>query len=299
MTISADRWTITPLTGSFGAEFVGGRIDVHSDGDWIREQLDQNRLLVFRGQFISHAEQVDLARALGEPTPAHPVVPGHPDHPEILELDAAKGGRNAQWHTDVTFTPTPPAASVLVADSLPSFGGDTLWADLRGAYEQLSPSLRAAIDDLDAVHRITPIAYWGVPADSAMSRDDALELLENASKVPPVIHPVVRVHPVTGKPSLFVNPGFTSHIIGLSQIESDHLLGLLHAHSTQPELVARHRWQAGDVVIWDNRATMHYASNDYGDAERRMRRVTIRGDVPFGIDGRRSRIADDPFLAVR
>jgi len=299
MTIATERWTTTPLKASFGVEFSGSRIDIESDGDWVLDQLETNLLLVFRKQFLTHAEQVALALAIGEPTPAHPVVPGHPDHPEILELDGAKGGKNAQWHTDVTFSPTPPAASVLVADELPSVGGDTLWADLRGAYEGLSPVLRGALDQMEAVHRITPLAYWGVPHDTALSREDALELLENAKKVPPVVHPVVRVHPATGRPALFVNPGFTSHLLGLSAIESEALLSLLYAHTTQPEFVVRHQWQPGDVVLWDNRATMHYACDDYGDAPRRMRRVTIRGAAPLGLDGRKSRVLDDPFLSIR
>jgi alpha-ketoglutarate-dependent taurine dioxygenase len=299
MTIATERWTTTPLKASFGVEFSGSRIDIESDGDWVLDQLETNLFLVFREQFLTHAEQVALARAIGEPTPAHPVVPGHPDHPEILELDGAKGGKNAQWHTDVTFSPTPPAASVLVADELPSVGGDTLWADLRGAYEGLSPVLRGALDQMEAVHRITPLAYWGVPHDTALSREDALELLENAKKVPPVVHPVVRVHPATGRPALFVNPGFTSHLLGLSAIESEALLSLLYAHTTQPEFIVRHQWQPGDVVLWDNRATMHYACDDYGDAPRRMRRVTIRGAAPFGLDGRKSRVLDDPFLSIR
>ena len=299
MTIATERWTSSPLSASFGMEFSGSRIDIEADGAWVLEQLETNLFLVFREQFLTHAEQVALARAIGEPTPAHPVVPGHPDHPEILELDGAKGGKNAQWHTDVTFSPTPPAASVLVADELPPAGGDTLWADLRGAYEGLSPVVRNALDQLEAVHRITPLAYWGVPHDTALSREDALELLENAKKVPPVVHPVVRVHPSTGRPSLFVNPGFTSHIVGLSALESDALLDLLAAHTTQPEFVVRHQWQPGDVVLWDNRATMHYACDDYGDAPRRMRRVTIRGAEPVGLNGQTSRILDDPFLSVR
>ena len=299
MTIATERWTSSPLSASFGMEFSGSRIDIEADGAWVLEQLETNLFLVFREQFLTYAGQVALARAIGVPTPAHPVVPGHPDRPVLLELDGAKGGKNAQWHTDVTFSPTPPAASVLVADELPPAGGDTLWADLRGAYEGLSPVVRSALDQLEAVHRITPLAYWGVPHDTALSREDALELLENAKKVPPVVHPVVRVHPSTGRPSLFVNPGFTSHIVGLSALESDALLDLLATHTTQPEFVVRHQWQPGDVVLWDNRATMHYACDDYGDAPRRMRRVTIRGAEPFGLSGQTSRILDDPFLSVR
>jgi alpha-ketoglutarate-dependent taurine dioxygenase len=299
-------WTIEPITPSFGAELHGEQLagvladtDPDAAGARLRELLEQHLVLVVRDQHLTHAQQVRLARALGEPTPAHPVVPGHPDHPEILELDGATGGRNARWHTDVTFVVAPPAASVLVADEVPSSGGDTLWADLRRAHQLLAAPLRDLVDRLEAVHRITPLAYWGEPFDTALGRDDAARLRADASKVPPVIHPVVRIHPTTGRPSLFVNPGFTSHVVGMSRIESEGLLGMLYEHATRPELVLRHRWRPGDVVLWDNRATMHYAIDDYGSAGRRMRRVTLRGDVPVGPTGRPSHVPDDPLLTVR
>ncbi|MFM8858048.1 MAG: TauD/TfdA dioxygenase family protein, partial [Actinomycetota bacterium] len=177
--------------------------------------------------------------------------------------------------------------------------GDTQWVDMRTAYAELHPALRGAIDSLQAVHRIAPIAYWGDPFDSALSRDDAQTLFDDASKVPPVIHPVVRIHPSTRRPALFVNPGFTSHITNVSRIESEHLLALLYAHAARPEFTLRHRWASGDVVIWDNRATMHYAVDDYGFAERRMRRVTIRGAHTEGPDGFVSHVATNPLMAVR
>lgn len=298
--MSARDWSVTPLTATFGAELCGARAAAESlDPAVLSELLVEHLLLVLRDQHLTHSEQVALARAFGEPTPAHPVVPGHPDHPEILVLDGAQGGRNARWHTDVTFMPTPPAASVLVGEVVPEFGGDTMWADTRSAYERLAAPLRDAIEHMEAVHRISPLAYWGEPFDSALGRDDAQQLLDDAAKVPPVIHPVVRVHPVTGRKNLFVNPGFTTHIVGLSRIESDGLLQLLYQHMTQPELVLRHHWRSGDVVIWDNRATMHYAVDDYGQVDRRMRRVTIRGGAPVGPSGVESRVAVDPLVAVR
>jgi alpha-ketoglutarate-dependent taurine dioxygenase len=297
--MSTDQWVVTPLTGTFGAELTGGRLADGVDGEWLHQLLTTHLVLVLRGQHPTHAQQVELARALGEPTPAHPVVPGHPDHPEILVVDGAFGGRNARWHTDVTFMPTPPAASVLVSDAVPAYGGDTMWADTRSAYERLAPALQGAVEQLEAVHRISPLAYWGEPFDTALTRADVQQLFDDAAKVPPVIHPVVRVHPVTGSKNLFVNSGFTTHIVGMSRIESDGLLRLLYEHMTQPEFVMRHHWQVGDVVIWDNRSTMHYAVDDYGVVERRMRRVTIRGGKPVGPTGVESRIADDPLVAVR
>ncbi|MFZ4583780.1 MAG: TauD/TfdA dioxygenase family protein [Acidimicrobiia bacterium] len=286
-------------TNSFGAELDGADLRDPMVLAELGDVLIARRVVVVRGQRLTAAEQVAVARAIGEPQPAHPVVPGHPEHPEILVLDAAKGGKNARWHTDVTFVRTPPAASVLVADELPPRGGDTLWADLHGAYVGLAPAVRHLIDGLRAVHRISPLAYWGEPFDGALTRADAAELLERAQTVPPVVHPVVRVHPVSGERSLFVNPGFTSHLVGLSRIESESILRLLFEHSTQPEFVFRHRWQEGDVVLWDNRSTMHYAVDDFGDAPRRMRRVTVRGDAPVGPDGFESDVVDDPLVAVR
>jgi len=299
MPTTTSHWTVAPITGRFGATLTGASLADPGAADEVGALLLEHLVLVVRGQSLSPADQVALARRLGEPTPAHPVVPGMPGFPEILELDGAKGGRNARWHTDVTFVPRPPAASILVGDVVPSHGGDTLWADLRGAYESLAPALRTLVDGALAVHRISPLAYWGEPFDTALGLENAAQLLDDAAKVPAVLHPVVRVHPVTGRPSLFVNPGFTTQLVGFSRIESDHLLALLYAHATQPEHVLRHRWESGDVLLWDNRATMHYATDDYGTAERRMRRVTLAGAVPFGPSGFTSHTTDDPFLTVR
>lgn len=296
---STSTWQAKQLTRRIGAEIIGGDLVCDVDPSWLMKQLHEHLVLVIRDQHLSPAAQVELARKLGSPTPAHPVVPGHPDHPEILELDGANGGRNARWHTDVTFTTTPPAASILVADTVPEVGGDTLWADMRTAYERLSPAVRMMIDGLEAVHRISPLAYWGEPFDTALGREDAQRLLDQAVLVPPVIHPVVRIHPFTGQRSLCVNPGFTTHLVGLSRIESDAILDMLHRHTTQPELTFRHRWRTGDVVIWDNQATMHYATDDYGSESRRMRRVTLAGTIPVGPNGAHSRIAVDPLVAVR
>jgi taurine dioxygenase len=292
-------WCVDRLTAHLGADLSGNDVRDPAAAAEIPALLHEHLVLVMRGQALTPAEQVTFARRIGTPTPAHPVVPGLDGHPEILVLDGAAGGRNARWHTDVTFTVRPPAASILVADVVPEHAGDTMWADLRSAYATLAAPLRQLVDTLQAVHRISPLAYWGEPFDTAMTRDDALDLLRSAADVPPVVHPVVRVHPVTGRPSLLVNPGFTSHIVGLSRIESDHLLRLLYEHSTQPELVVRHRWQPGDVVLWDNQATMHYAADDYGDEARRMRRVTLAGREPVGLDGTQSRVVDDPLVAIR
>ena len=295
----AHHWVTTRITTTFGIELSGGRVSDGIDPVWLVELLEEYLVVVLREQSISLRDQVALGRMFGELTPAHPVIPGHPDHPEILIVDGAAGGRNARWHTDVTFVVTPPAVSVLVADVVPDTGGDTMWADRRTAYERLNPALRQAVDGLEAVHRISPLAYWGEPFDTALGRDDAQQLFDDSTRVPPVSHPVVRVHPTTGRPNLFVNPGFTTHIVGMSRIESEGLLQLLYHHMEQPELVMRHRWRGGDIAIWDNRATAHYAVDDYGTAERLMRRVTVRGGTAVGPTGVESRIVDDPLTFIR
>jgi taurine dioxygenase len=298
MTTTSLTHRTSPITPRFGAEIVDGRLR-DADPAWLLSLLEEHVVVVARDQNLTRPEHVALAKSLGETTPAHPVVPGDGEFPEILDLDAANGGRNARWHTDVTFVPVPPAVSILVGDVIPPTGGDTLWADLRAGYDTLAAPIRDLVDDLQAVHRISPLAYWGEPFDTGLSRTDAQHLLDKALTVPPVIHPVVRVHPSTGRRVLFVNPGFTTHIVGLSRIESDSILQLLYEHTARPEHVLRHRWQPGDVVMWDNRATMHYAIDDYGNSPRRMRRVTLKGTVPTGPSGFTSHVVTDPLLAVR
>jgi alpha-ketoglutarate-dependent taurine dioxygenase len=292
---------VIPLTGTLAGEVRGVDLALVDDdvAAAINAALLEHAVLVFRGQRISKGEHVALARLLGEPTLAHPIVPGPDEHPEILELDAAAGGRNARWHTDVTFVAAPPRASILFGETIPPFGGDTMWADQRAAYDRLAPPVRDLVDRLDAVHRVSPLAYWGEPFDTALTREDAAALAAKARDLPAVIHPVVRVHPETGRKNLFVNPGFTTHIVGLSRIESDNLLTLLFAHAAQPEVIYRHRWQTGDLVMWDNRCTSHYAVDDYRDTARRVRRVTLRGEPPVGANGTVSHVIEDPLIAIR
>jgi taurine dioxygenase len=182
------------------------------------------------------------------------------------------------WHTDVTFVQNPPAVSVLRAVTLPDTGGDTSWADSQLAYESLSAPVRALVDDLVAVHDGN--REWGAYLRRHANRGNQWDG-HVVTDLPPVQHPVVRVHPETGRKGLFVNPGFTSHVVGVSDAESRGILDLLYAHLTKPEHTIRHRWSPGDVGIWDNRATAHYANNDY-TTTRVMARVTIRGDRPHG-----------------
>ncbi|MEK1904358.1 MAG: taurine dioxygenase, partial [Pseudomonas sp.] len=184
---------------------------------------------------------------------------------------------NAIWHTDVTFLPTPALGAVLSAKQLPAYGGDTLWASSSAAFEALSKPLQKLLDGLTASHDFTR----SFPLERFGNTPEALARYHEVQRQhPPVNHPVVRTHPVTGRKGLFVNEGFTSRINELELTESDALLRFLFAHSTRPEFTIRWRWQENDVAFWDNRITQHYAVDDYRPARRVMHRATILGDVP-------------------
>jgi alpha-ketoglutarate-dependent taurine dioxygenase len=285
------RLDVRPLTGSLGAEIRG--VDLREPLDAattvaLRDLWLRHKVVFFPEQHLEPHHQVAFAHSFGRLTKAHPVVPGPIDeHPEVLVLDshlarasaeyapARRRSRSHGWHTDVTFVATPPTGSILSARRVPEAGGDTLWADTHAAYDGLDEPLRRFVDGLTAVHDGNKTFGGFLAAGFTVEWDD-----QQLATLEPTEHPVVRTHPETGARSLFVNPQFTSHIVGLSGRESDALLGLLYEHMTAPEYSVRYRWQAGDVAFWDNRTTMHYATQDYGDAHRIMHRVTLRGDRP-------------------
>jgi len=277
---------LEPLSPRFGARVNDIDLSRATDDEVraIRAALAEHKVLFFSGQHnLDPDSQVTLGRRLGPVTESHPVVPGvDDDHPEIYALDSAEGGFADIWHTDVTFVRRPPLGSVLRAVVLPPTGGDTQWADAQLAYESLSAPVQRLADDLVAVHDGTrEFGYY-----LAQRKERAQWEGEQYRTLTPVEHPVVRVHPETGRKGLFVNPGFTSHIKDVSDAESRYLLDLFYAHITKPEHIVRHRWTVGDVAMWDNRSTLHYANRDYGDQRRVMHRITLRGDEPYGPNGR-------------
>jgi taurine dioxygenase len=280
MTATDVRLTLDLLGPHLGAEVSD--LDLHAATDEevaaVRAALVRHKVLFFPGQRLDIDGQVRLGRRLGELTPSHPVVAGvDADHPEIYALDSTDNGFADVWHTDVTFMRRPPLGSVLRAVTLPATGGDTTWADTQAGYDSLSAPVRTLVDGLTAVHDGNrEFGYY-----LAQGRSNEWEG-ERVARLDPVEHPVVRVHPETGRKGLFVNPGFTSHIVGVSDAESRGILDLLYAHITKPEHLVRHRWHPGDVAMWDNRGTAHYANRDYGTARRVMHRITLRGDVPVG-----------------
>lgn len=267
----------------FGADVHDIDLDRATDDELaeVRAALVEHKVLFFAGQQLDDDGQVRLGRRLGELTASHPVVGGvDAAHPEVYALDSADNGFADVWHTDVTFMPRPPLGSILRAVTLPPSGGDTSWADSQLAYESLSAPVRDLADRLTAVHDGN--REFGYYLAQRRGGKGSVWDGEVVTRLDPVEHPVVRVHPETGRRGLFVNPGFTSHIVGVSEAESRGILDLLYAHLTKPEHIVRHRWRAGDVAMWDNRSTAHYANRDYGTAHRVMHRITLRGDAPVG-----------------
>jgi len=192
------------------------------------------------------------------------------------------GGHNPPdadiWHSDVSWAEKPPMGSILVAKQLPEFGGDTTWSNMILAYEALSPTFRNFLHNLQAEHDITKRftkERFGTTEEGAKKWEEARR------KNPPVVHPVIRTHPVTGRRGIYVNETFTTRILNLSKAESDAILNVLFEHVIKPEFTVRWRWSAGDVAFWDNRLTQHYALADYLPNRRVMHRAVIEGDKPY------------------
>ncbi len=245
----------------------------------IETALLDRQVLFFRDQNISLQQQRDFAARFG-PLHIHPIYPQSEAVPEIIVLDTAQTDLrdNALWHSDVSFSETPPLGAVLAASLLPETGGDTLWASATAAYDGLPEPLRRMLDGLTAIHDLAK----SFPAERFGTDPASLEKLEQAKRAnPPVSHPVVRTHPVTGRKAIYVSEGFTTRIEGLEADASDALLGLLFRQLTKPEYTLRWRWRPGDVAFWDNRVTQHYATDDYRPHRRIMNRATIVGDRPF------------------
>ncbi|MEU4841214.1 TauD/TfdA dioxygenase family protein [Nocardia testacea] len=286
---------VVPVAGYIGAQITG--VDLREDLDdatiaEIGRALDEYKVVFFRGQEIGHAEQVAFARRFGKVTPAHPHEENPPEgFPEILPIDSRRYEQNLgrkrtsydhSWHTDVTALVNPPAASILRADILPPYGGDTAWTNLVVAYQNLPKELRDFADTLDIKHQFQARAAEGSQRDRKIKEANLV-----------TYHPAVRVHPRTGERALFVSPGFTRgarEIRGFTPDQSERVLKLLWAEATRTEYTVRFRWEPGSIAFWDNRATAHLAIGDAGHLghDRVLYRVTLEGEVPKGVDGRES-----------
>jgi len=241
----------------------------------VRQALNTHHVIFFRDQSLTPEQQADFGRQFGEVTEAHPVLPSIAESPEVLAIDG-KVDRASWWHTDVTFLETPAMGSILYMLEAPEVGGDTMWASMQDAYDGLAPAVRTMCDGLIAIHH-DPWFAADVDARGGYEWNGTWR-----EKLFPALHPVVRTHPETGRNGLFVNGQFTQSLLGLSKNESNSILEMLYRHCGQPEFTCRFRWKAGSVAFWDNRATQHYALDDYGSAPRYAHRITLRGDRPYG-----------------
>lgn len=283
MSCAKPELDIRQLSGRIGAEIAGvtlGGALAPATVAAIDDALVTHKVVFFRGQ--THLDEMGheaFAALLGTPL-KHPTQAAFGDSDYTLELDSRTGERANVWHTDVTFVAEYPKASILRAVAVPPYGGDTLWANCAAAYADLPLSLRGLVDGLRAVHtNIRPTIE-----ESGISEERRRRFAARRFEAE---HPVVRVHPDSGEPVLVLG-NFLDYFVGLDRLASARLYELLQDYVVRPENTVRWRWQRGDVAIWDNRATQHYALADYGEERRIMRRVTIAGDLPVGIDRRHS-----------
>ena len=261
-----------PLNGAIGAELLD--VDLREVTPelvtQIRAALAEHLVVFVPGQQLSDESQRAFAAEFGAPY-LHPLARVRPDaewRAEHIVDDADHPPFQDQWHTDVTWDPSPPRYAVLRAVDLPERGGDTIWASTYAAYDTLSPTMQAMVDDLVAFHDIGA-------AKAFISKAGADVTARAAELVPGAEHPVVRTHPDTGRKHLYVNRGFTRHIVGLAPDESDTLLEVLFRHCEQPNVQIRHRWSPGDVVMWDELPTQHFATADHFPQRREMARITV------------------------
>jgi taurine dioxygenase len=281
---------VVPLSGSIGAVIRDVDLRNLDQGtvDAIRRVWLERKVVFFQGQHLDPDSHLAFASLFGEPTEGHPVIPGIKGYPNIFEIDYTKARelyasygdistrkQGLDWHTDVTFVKHPPLGSILNAVHIPPSGGDTLFSDQQAAYEGLSPSLQDYLLTLHAVHDGRDAFKGALERFGKGNWEGEVEV-----DIAPVVHPVVRTHPETGARVLFVNPGFTSHIVELDRGESNALLSFLYNHSVRPEYSARYHWTQGDVGFWDNRATQHSVVGDFGKQHRVIQRVTLKGDTP-------------------
>jgi len=257
-----NQWHVRRLAGALGAEVRGVKLAQADDGDnaEIKRLLNEHMVLFFPDQHMTADEHIAFGQPFG-PLEGHPNLTekNNVQHPELFELVASKGGIADEWHTDLTFLKQPSLMSILNMVKCPESGGDTMWTNLCAAFDALSPPLKEMCEGLSALHDAHP-----------HDRADRM-----------AIHPVVRVHPETGRKALYVNEHFTRRIVEMSGPESDALLRLLTGWVQKPQFTVRYNWTAGTIAIWDNRCTQHYVLNDFAE-ERIIQRVTVMGDLPEG-----------------
>ncbi|MBE7187090.1 TauD/TfdA family dioxygenase [Jatrophihabitans endophyticus] len=284
--------SVRKVGANLGAEIgnvrVGGDVPAEQIGE-IKRALAQNKVVFFRDQLhAGDAEQRAFAALLGTVTKPHPTVAG--DGEAVLPIDSDRSKANS-WHTDVTFIDRIPSASILRAVHLPPYGGTTVWANSTRAYNLLHPALQALVEKLWAVHS----NLYDYAAERDEKRIGGIDVKEQAYRDEfgnlefETEHPVVRIHPVTGEKTLVLGH-FIRYFVGFSSHDSSDLFNLLQRHVTKLDNTVRWNWRLGDIAIWDNMATQHYAVDDYDDRPRRLHRITLAGEIPVSVDGVRSSV---------
>ena len=277
-------FTVNQLSPVLGAEVIG--LDLSSPVSDAEFQelnqawLDHNGVLVIRDQVLTPDEHIAFSKRLGdleEHVVGQFLLDGYPQiyrvSTKVDENGKPMGNPESgrYWHSDLSYMERPAKASLLYALEMPPSGGDTMLAGMYAAYESLSSTMKQMLDGLTGVHDFRQVSNFFATAGPNQTQ---------MAQTPPVEHPVVRIHPETGRKALFVNPGFTTHIVDLARSESDAVLEFLFAHATKPEFIYRHRWQVNDLLLWDNRCTVHHAIHDfYGTGHRHLHRTTVLGDA--------------------
>jgi taurine dioxygenase len=274
---------IRRIGGKVGAEVIGVDLSTGlSDqvaGD-IRQAFLTYKVLFFRDQDLTDDQQLAFAGHFGPLTQRHPMMRTAADSPQLLMVDGEDQRAN-HWHSDISFTLTPSLGTMLRAVVLPPYGGDTLVANGAAGYRDLPAELRSIASRLWAVHtNHAEQPSLGTERGAEVRKAFLAKRFETA-------HPVVRVHPETGEPSLFLG-GFAQRLVGMTLRESRPILDVLQAYVLRPENQVRWSWRPGDVLIFDNRCTQHYGVDDYDSHKRVLHRVSVTGDVPAGLDGKRS-----------
>ena len=279
--------TVQPVAGSLGAEVSGVDLAAplsNAAAAEIRRAFTENLVLFFRDQRLTPEQHLAFSGLFGRLC-RMPYIKHMEDYPDIIavlkEADERKISTfgNA-WHSDFSFLEEPPLGSILYAREVPSHGGDTLFANMYEAYDALSEGMKRMLLGLKAMHSGKPYGQGGLPKDLKTSRSIGIER-NNAEADREVAHPVVRLHPESGRKALFVNAIYTTRFEDMSEAESRPLLDFLFEHVQRPEFACRFRWAEGSLAVWDNRCTLHYAVNDYDGSRRLMHRTTVAGERPM------------------
>ncbi|MEO6652312.1 MAG: TauD/TfdA family dioxygenase [Ilumatobacteraceae bacterium] len=280
---------MAPLTGLVGAELSG--IDLAAPIEQalagaLRDALAISHVIVVRDQHLTIDQQRALTTVFGAPAQLPYVTPmdGHPDVIAVLkEADEVDGGVfGGDWHSDFSFLANPPAGSVLSAVEVPPVGGDTVWANQEAAYRTLPERLREIVDGVDGIHTGAPYGVTHAPPENHRSGASITMRRGDPDADREVRHPAVITSPITGARALFLNPIYTTRLSTMSHEDSAPVLAELYRHATRPDVCCRHRWRAGDVVVWNNRTTLHYATNDYDGHRRLLHRTAFDGAPPVG-----------------